>query len=84
LRSLHARAVVAHAPRRTPAEPKRNKGWSRWYWPFFVQFALCLWPPFYNRIEPIWIAQPFFDWYQLLVVLIGAVLTAIVHFVTRD
>jgi hypothetical protein len=27
---------------------------------------------------------PFFDAYQLLVLLIGAVLTAIVYFVTRD
>lgn len=67
-----------------PAESKRRTGWSPWYWLFVVQFVLCLWPPFYNRIEPTWIGLPFFYWYQLLVVLIGAVLTAIVYFVTRD
>jgi Protein of unknown function (DUF3311) len=48
-----------------------------------VQFALVLWPPFYNRVEPTWIGVPFFYWYQLLCVVIGAVLTAIVYFATR-
>jgi Protein of unknown function (DUF3311) len=63
---------------RTP----RRRGWSNWYLLFVVQFAICLWPPFYNRIEPSWIGIPFFYWYQLLCVLIGAVLTAIVYFAT--
>jgi hypothetical protein len=38
---------------------------------------------FYNRIEPSWIGMPFFYWYQLLWVIIGAVLTAIVYFATE-
>ena len=42
-----------------------------------------LWPPFYNKIEPSWIGMPFFYWYQLLWVIIGAVLTAIVYFATE-
>ena len=56
------------------------KAWSLL---FLVQFALVLWPPFYNRVEPTWIGVPFFYWYQLLCVVIGAVLTAIVYFATR-
>jgi Protein of unknown function (DUF3311) len=42
------------------------------------------WPPLYNRVEPAWIGMPFFYWYQLLWVIIGAVLTAIVYFATED
>jgi Protein of unknown function (DUF3311) len=47
-----------------------------------VQFIAVLWPPFYNRLEPQWAGVPFF--YQLLWVIIGAVLTAIVYFQTED
>ena len=52
--------------------------------------ALCdpvrrvMWPPFYNRVEPSWIGIPFFYWYQLLWVIVGAMLTAIVYFATED
>ena len=41
-----------------------------------------IWPPFYNRIQPEWHGIPFFYWYQLLWVIISAVLTAIVYFAT--
>jgi hypothetical protein len=34
-------------------------------------------------VEPSWIGMPFFYWYQLLWVIIGAVLTAIVYFATE-
>jgi hypothetical protein len=42
-----------------------------------------LWPPFFNRVEPSLGGIPFFYWYQLLWVLIGAILTAIVYFATE-
>jgi hypothetical protein len=42
-----------------------------------------LWPPFYNRAEPSLAGIPFFYWYQLLWVVLGAILTAIVYFATR-
>jgi hypothetical protein len=56
--------------------------WSWWYLLFVVQLAV-LWPPFYNSAEPYWLGVPFFYWYQLLSVIIGAVLTAIVYFATE-
>ena len=62
----------------------RGRGWSHWYWLFVLEFVLALWPPFYNRIEPTWIGLPFFYWYQLLAVVICAVLTAIVYFAVED
>jgi hypothetical protein len=39
--------------------------------------------PFYNKIEPVLWGFPFFYWYQLLWVLISAVLTAIVYVKTK-
>src|SRR5690348_8384055 len=62
----------------------RRTGWSWWYLLFVVQVAAVIWPPLYNRIEPTWIGMPFFYWYQLLWVIVGAVLTAIVYFATED
>lgn len=59
-----------------------RSGWSWWYLLFAIQFAVALWPSFYNRIEPAWIGIPFFYWYQLLWVLIAAVFNAIVYFMT--
>ena len=60
-----------------------RRGWSWWYLLFIVQFVAVLWPPFYNQAEPSWIGIPFFYWYQMLWVLVGAVLTAIVYFATE-
>ena len=60
-----------------------RQGWSWWYLLFVVQFLLILFPGFYNSLEPTLIGLPFFYWYQLLVVVIGAVLTAIVYFATK-
>jgi hypothetical protein len=59
---------------------KKRQEWSWWYLLLLVQFIAVLWPPFYNRAEPALIGMPFFYWYQLSWVVIGAVLTAIVHF----
>jgi Protein of unknown function (DUF3311) len=63
---------------------ERRSGWSWWYLLLVVQFAAVLWPPLYNRVEPSWLGIPFFYWYQLLWVVLGAVLTAIVYFATDD
>jgi uncharacterized protein DUF3311 len=64
-------------------ENKRGR-WSWWYLLFLVQFVAVLWPPFYNKADPTFIGMPFFYWYQLLWVIIGAVLTAAVYFATEE
>jgi uncharacterized protein DUF3311 len=64
------------------AQDRRRGGWSGWYLLFVVEVVISLWPPFYNRLEPTWIGIPFFYWYQLLAVVVCAVLTAIVYFAT--
>jgi hypothetical protein len=63
--------------------PGRQDGWSWWYLLFIIQFVAVLWPPFYNKAEPAIAGLPFFYWYQLLWVIIGAVLTASVYFITE-
>jgi Protein of unknown function (DUF3311) len=62
----------------------RRRGWSWWYILFLIQFVAVLWPPFFNRAEPALIGMPFFYWYQLAMVIVGAVLTAIVYFATEE
>jgi Protein of unknown function (DUF3311) len=69
---------------RTDHGSERQRGWSWWYLLFVIQFVAVLWPPFYNRAEPALAGMPFFYWYQLAWVFIGAILTAIVYFATRD
>ena len=64
-------------------QPSRG-GWSWWYLLFIAQFVASLWPPFYNKVEPTVIGMPFFYWYQLLWVIIGAVFTAVVYFATEE
>jgi hypothetical protein len=45
-----------------------------------IPFIVMLWPPFYNYREPAFIGIPFFYWFQLLWVIITAIITAIVYF----
>jgi hypothetical protein len=67
---------------RTPMRPRG--GWSWWYLLFVVQFAVMLWPPLFNKIEPTLLGIPFFYWFQLLWVFASAVFTAIVYFATPE
>ncbi|MGH6995174.1 MAG: DUF3311 domain-containing protein [Stellaceae bacterium] len=62
---------------------RKKGGWSWWYLIFIGLFLVALWVPLYNRIDPTFIGLPFFYWFQLLLILIGAVLTAIVYFATE-
>jgi hypothetical protein len=65
-------------------QSEKRSCWSWWYLLLLVQFAFLLWVPSYNRLEPTLIGMPFFYWYQLLWVIISAVLTAIVYFATTE
>ena len=61
----------------------KRSGWSWWYLIFIGLFLVSLWVPLYNRVDPTFIGLPFFYWFQLLLILVGAVLTAIVYFATE-
>jgi len=62
-------------------KPKPGGNW--WYLLLLVPFVGTLWVPFYNSVEPAWAGIPFFYWYQMLMVFIGAGITAIVYFATE-
>ena len=52
------------------------------YWPRFlliIPFLLVVWVPFYNRVEPRLADIPFFYWYQLAAILIGAAVAVAVY-----
>ncbi len=55
-----------------------------WYWLLLLPWIAMIWVPSYNRVEPQLLGFPFFYWYQLLWVLISAVITALVYFMTRQ
>jgi hypothetical protein len=48
-------------------------------WLLIVPFIAVLWVPFYNGVEPTLWSVPLFYWYQLLWVLLCAVVIGIVY-----
>jgi cell division protein FtsW (lipid II flippase) len=61
--------------------PVRRVLWARLL--LILPFVSMLWVASYNRAEPMIAGIPFFYWYQLLWILIGAALIAIVYAVER-
>lgn len=52
----------------------------RWLLVFLlIPFIAMLWPPFYNYRDPYFIGIPFFYWFQLLWIIITAILTAVLY-----
>lgn len=45
-----------------------------------LPYIVMLWPPIYNHNDPFLAGIPFFYWFQLLWIIITAILTAIVYF----
>ncbi len=61
----------------------RRRGSKLWYLVLLIPFVFTLWVPSYNFAEPTFGGFPFFYWYQMLWILITAVLTGIVYFLTE-
>lgn len=66
----------------TPRENERGSRW--WYLLLLIPFVAMFWVSSYDKLEPSWAGVPFFYWYQLLWILIGAALTAFVYLMTRE
>ncbi|MFD0695727.1 DUF3311 domain-containing protein [Paenibacillus sp. GCM10027628] len=60
---------------------KKASQW--WYILLIIPFIAMLWPSSYSTAEPALAGMPFFYWYQMLWVIISAVLTAVVYFATK-
>ena len=54
-----------------------------WYWLLLIPFVATLWPPFYAHADPPLFGFPFFYWYQLLWVVLAAVVVWIVLVLTK-
>jgi hypothetical protein len=65
-----------------PSDDGHHHPWSWWYLLLLLQFVPALWVPLYNSAEPSVGGIPFFYWFQLALVLVSAVVTAIVYFAT--
>ncbi|HEY5209930.1 MAG TPA: DUF3311 domain-containing protein [Stellaceae bacterium] len=61
---------------------RRRGVWSLWL--LLILVPLTMWVPLYNRVEPTFIGFPFFYWFLLLEILIGAALTGLAYFLTDD
>jgi membrane protein implicated in regulation of membrane protease activity len=60
-----------------------NKSRKAWLWLLVLPWIAMIWVPSYNKVEPTLWDFPFFYWYQLLWVLISAVITALVYHKTK-
>jgi len=65
------------------ATNRAEHGWNWWYLLLVLQFVPALWVALYNSAEPAFIGIPFFYWFQLVLVLICAAVTAVVYFLTE-
>ena len=65
-------------------DEKRARSARRWHVLLLVPFVGTLWVPFYDSAEPRLGGVPYFYWYQFLWIPIGAGITALVYFATRE
>jgi hypothetical protein len=56
---------------------------SPWNWLLVIPLLATLYPPLYNRIEPLLFDIPFFYWYQLAAIGVSVIVTLIVYNKTR-
>jgi hypothetical protein len=59
---------------------------KRRYLPFLpmsIPFILWLYPPFYNYVEPKFLDMPFFYWFQIIWVIITALVLAVIYLLER-
>ena len=50
-----------------------------WYVILFTPFFVAIWVPLYNRIEPSVFGIPFFYWFQFVLIIVAAIVTALAY-----
>jgi hypothetical protein len=64
----------------------RDGGGKGWHWTrvlLLLPIVAMLWVPFYNSVEPTLFTVPFFYWYQMLWIIICALIVSIVYVAER-
>ncbi len=56
---------------------RKSRSWLRLL--LLIPLIVVLWPPFYNLDQPELLGIPFFYWFQLLMVIVTAIVTALVY-----
>ncbi len=54
------------------ADKPRRRGFRPLHLLLLIPYVAMLWVPSYNRIEPMIAGIPFFYWYQMLWIVLGA------------
>lgn len=54
------------------------------YWLLILPFAATLVPPIYARRDPVLFGFPFFYWYQILWIVLAALIVWAVYAATRE
>ena len=57
---------------------------SAWYWLLVLPFVATLIPPLYARGAPALFGFPFFYWYQILWIVLSALIVWVVYSATRE
>jgi Protein of unknown function (DUF3311) len=65
------------------SKPPDSRSSRVWYLLLLLPYVAMFLVPTYNRLGPELGGVPFFYWYQLLWIVIGAAVTLIVYFATR-
>jgi hypothetical protein len=75
---LKGKTMSGHSDEDKPVHPVR---WARLL--LLIPFVAMLWVSSYNSAEPMIAGIPFFYWYQLLWILIGAAIIGFVYALER-
>jgi hypothetical protein len=76
--------ATADSGTNTTTRTGASRSSKHWLWLLLLPWIAMIWVPSYNKVEPQLFEFPFFYWYQLLWVLISAVITALVYFKTKS
>lgn len=64
---------------RGETEGSSNAKTALWVVIFLALFAVTLWVPLYNRIEPRLFGVPFFYWFQFVWIIVSAIVTGVAY-----
>ncbi|HEY7791335.1 MAG TPA: DUF3311 domain-containing protein [Vicinamibacterales bacterium] len=63
-----------------PTETPKSAGpQALWIVLFVALFAVALWVPLYNRIDPTLFGVPFFYWFQFVWIIVGGIVTGVAY-----
>jgi hypothetical protein len=62
------------------ANPPKRKGLRPLYLLLLIPYAAMMWVPSYNRIDPELAGIPFFYWYQMAWIVLGAAIMLPLYF----